>query len=207
MPGPIGLKPMLKLSDIIDHSSDAAGADLTQVVSLFTDGGVVVRNPSPVGGTFAVRLVDAGGTCLVEGSGAVTLAELAPLPWVGNNLTEVAAVTLGLELLPDGWAGTVYTDSLNALRRCRDCLSQQCPPWLPADLWGRLYAARRRLGDLTWVLLSGHPTADELAAGLSKKGRPVSPHNVAADDACRDQAARMMARHEAARAGGPKVAA
>jgi hypothetical protein len=50
-----------------------------------------------------------------------------------------------------------------------------------------------RLGTVVPVLLDGHPTQAQLAAGVGKRGHPVSAHNVACDRACTAQANRVRA--------------
>ena len=82
---------------------------------LFVDGGVIRENPSPLGGTFAARIIQ-NGQVTFEHAGAIT-PEQAHVPAVTNNLTEMYALVIGLTFLPDDWVGTVYSDSQVTLGR------------------------------------------------------------------------------------------
>lgn len=137
-----------------------AGAfDPAAVTAVYADGGVLNRNPSEVGGTWAFCLVNAIGGRVFGQAGHVAAEEVAPLPWVSNNLTEVVALLLALENLPDGWAGAAFSDSKNAIRAHMAAadLDPRKPGYLPDELWGRMVAARQRLGAIRWTLLGGHP--------------------------------------------------
>jgi hypothetical protein len=59
---------------------------------------------------------------------------------------------------------------------------------IPACLQERLVAAKVRLGRYRVVLLGGHPTPEELAAGARAGAVPVSEHNCWCDAACVAQA-------------------
>ena len=162
------------------------GADILEAVRrcegewLWTDGGLLTPNPSPVGGTWAFLRVRDGfhvpGGC----ARGILLAELdAP---VSGNTMEMLAVVEGLESLPDGWEGTVASDSMVTLRRMLAPLS----PWsgCPEILRERYHAQRRRLGALRGVLVAGHPSRAALEAGVGKDGVAVSRFNVWCDAAC-----------------------
>lgn len=167
---------------------DTAG----RVAALYTDGGVIGPNPSPVGGTWAYCHVNDIGARVYGTGGTITPAELG-IPEVTNNVTELLAMVRGLESLPDGWAGPIYTDSLITLYRAerpRKSKFNGVPGWLR----DRLAAARGRLGAITLHLLCGHPTREELAAGRGRRGYPVSIHNVWADAECNRQAAAFRKR-------------
>lgn len=166
-------------------------SDWSAVAQVYADGGVLLRNPSPDGGTFAAVWVNKIGGRVGFTTGSVTPADLGR-PWVSNNLTEVLALVAGLEPLPAGWAGEVFSDSLNAIRAVRDCETRPNPDWLPAGIWDRVRGVRRRLGALSFVLLGGHPSKEELAAGKRKDGKPVSVHNVHCDKLCGEVAAAML---------------
>lgn len=159
------------------------------VTDVYADGGCVLDNPSPHGGTWAWCHV-AGGGRVAEASGAVTPEEVGT-ETVSNNATEFLALLLCLEALPNGWAGTASTDSGVTLLRFRDHTTTKMKG-IP-DAWVvRLNAVRRRLGELNFVLLGGHPTRAELAAGVRKDGKPVSEHNVWADKQCGKRAKELL---------------
>jgi ribonuclease HI len=158
---------------------------------LYADGGVIQKNPSKTGGTWAFRIV-ANGVVVCERSGVITPLQ-AGLETITNNLTEMLAVINGLKVLGSTpkWIGTVYSDSQITLGRVFEGWKWTgIPGWLHSD-----YQAARH-GLLCWdqiqhVLLSGHPTRAQLEAGTGKGGRPVSIHNVWCDKRCGEEAAKF----------------
>jgi len=149
---------------------------------LFCDGGVVGANPSLIGGTYAWRLV-VDDAPVAEGAYFISTVD-ARVPAVTNNLTEMLAVIKGLEALPVDWCGTVLSDSQITLGRL--FLGWK---WnnIPAWAHHRFQAVRARLvhfDKFEHVLLAGHPTRAQLAAGIGRHGYPVSIHNVWCDQAC-----------------------
>ncbi len=149
---------------------------------LYADGGVIGRNPSPLGGTWAFRLLD-NRKVIDEQAGVIT-PEQAKLPSITNNLTEMVALVRGLQALPEDWTGTIYSDSQVTLGRVfMGWKWNNIPLWLHHEY----QAARKRLvhwDELQYVLLDGHPTRAQLEAGKGKRGGPVSEHNVWCDKAC-----------------------
>ena len=89
---------------------------MKDVVSIFVDGGVIGMNPSGEGGTWAFILLDKNEYPVLRGSGVVTPGGVNP-PTITNNLTELTAAVMALELMDDGWAGVLHTDS--NVTRCR----------------------------------------------------------------------------------------
>jgi ribonuclease HI len=159
---------------------------MSAIVAVYADGGVIERNPSPLGGTWAWCHVDAVGARLAHGSGVLAV------PGTTNNVSEFAAAVLALEALPDGWAGQLCSDSQITLGRL-------CWGWtltgLPLDWVHRGSVVLARLGTLTPVLLQGHPTAADLRRGTgAKRGYPVSVHNVWCDAACQREAVAYRSR-------------
>ena len=157
---------------------------------LFADGGVININPSPIGGTWAYRIL-ADGVVVCEVSGVITPGQ-AKLPTISNNLTEMCALVAGLRALPSDWIGTVYSDSQVSLGRVfLDWKWNNIPAWLHA----KYQEGQKRLVNwekIQWVLLDGHPTRAHLAAGIGKRGHPVSEHNKWCDQACQKEAARFV---------------
>lgn len=151
------------------------------VLRAYADGGCIGINPSPDGGTWAFRLIGFGETVLKEESGIVLPAE-AGLPTISNNYTELLACLRALRSLPDGWEGDLFTDSQVTLLR----LTKDRPSFngIPEAMVEETWRQRRRMGKLRVTLLDGHPTRAHLAAGVGKRGYPVSEHNVACDKAC-----------------------
>jgi len=163
-------------------------------IALYTDGGVIGANPSRIGGTWAYCLVNTAGERIVEASGVITPIQ-ANVVAVTNNVTELLALVYGLERLPMGWTGTVYSDSWVSLQRVFLAAKlRNVPTWLVQ----RLQALQKcgKLAEMKYELLDGHPTKAELLAGIGKRGHKVSTHNVWADSAC--QKAARAARLEAA---------
>jgi ribonuclease HI len=163
--------------DTTDAKKDKEVVD--EVVELYADGGVILKNPSNVGGLWAWCGVNAKGERVIEKSGAIPAGEGRT---ISNNHTEQIAITLALEAMPDGWSGTVYSDSMIALGRIFKNWSERN---LPRNVSMRSKAAVARLGEIKTVLLQGHPTKADLACGIGKKrGLPVSEHNCWCDKAC-----------------------
>lgn len=149
-----------------------------KVVALYCDGGVILKNPSNIGGTWAFCGVNAVGERIIEQSGVVP----ANGRDISNNHTEQIAITKALEAMPDGWSGIVHSDSMIALGRVFKGWREKN---LPRNISDRSRIAVQRLGKIETVLLQGHPTKADLAAGIGKKRNlPVSIHNVWCDKAC-----------------------
>jgi len=170
----------------------------------YCDGGVIGSNPSSLGGTWAVVLLDAAGEPYVTASGVVTPEQIAGRPLITNNYTELLAAVEAMERLPEAWTGTLHTDS--NVTRCLIVNKRPSMAGIPEDLQRRLAAAKSRLGG-AWtpgedrrgatggicvVLLNGHPTKAELAAGIGKRGLPTSKWNVLCDKMCGDEAKRFV---------------
>lgn len=86
--------------------------------------------------------------------------------------------------MPEGWSGTVCSDSLIALRRV---FKNGRTKNLPQNIIDRSRAALRRAGKVEMMLLEGHPTKKCLQRGVGKKrGHPVSKWNVWADARCNE---------------------
>ena len=158
--------------------------------SLYCDGGVIGKNPSSYGGTWAFRWVTDG--LVVKQHGGIITPAIAFMPAITNNLTEMLALVRGLEALPPTWAGTIYSDSQITLGRAfQGWKWKNIPPWLHQ-------AYQRARGNLIhwrhikWVLLQGHPTKAELSAGVGSRGYPVSEHNVWCDQECGRRASEFM---------------
>ena len=162
-----------------------AGVQVIEVVELYTDGGTIQRNPSPIGGTWAWCGVGADGRRLVERGG------FAVEPGGTNNHMEQLAIIEDLEAMNEGWEGLVRSDSQVALGRV--FLGWKTRN-LPQAIAHRSKAALARLGKVRYELLQGHPTRKDLEAGIGKKrGLPVSHHNVWCDTECGRQAQRLLA--------------
>jgi len=163
---------------------------MVEVKAVYTDGGVIGKNPSRDGGTWAFVHVGGDGRLYRLEKGIVTPADVG-LPTVTNNMTELLAMLHALEALPVGWSGSVYTDSQITLYRAMR-------PWtskfdgITNGLRERLVAARERIGHVTFHLLGGHPDRGD-AAGTWKTtgvrlrdGRSCSKWNVMCDAACNE---------------------
>jgi ribonuclease HI len=151
------------------------------MMKLFADGGVVLKNPSEIGGTWACVAVD-NDTELFRASGFISREALG-MP-VTNNYTELLAVVEGIEAFcMDGWRGVILTDS--NVTRCR-LVSNAKMNGIPNSLRDRLNECKRRLGPISVTLLAGHPTKAQLACGFGRHGLPVSKWNVLCDKLCRE---------------------
>lgn len=167
----------------------------TTVTAIYADGGVIQINPSPIGGTWAFCHVNAANQRIRTASGVVLPRSSCPL--ITNNLTEMIALVKGLEALPDGWAGVVYSDSQITLGRLFEGWKMSgIPPVLIRQ--GTAAMARLDWANCNYVLLDGHPTKAQLLAGRGKRGAPVSEHNVFCDKACQKEAAAFTGQQVAA---------
>lgn len=160
---------------------------------LYADGGVINKNPSPLGGTWAWVLVDDKDFAVIErDSGYVSRSEIGSD--VTNNQMEFLAVIRGLLNITNPQAlKEVRSDSNITLGRIfRDWSITNIPDWILEErkrafknydtkAWSNCLM-------LKYTLVQGHPTDDELRAGIGKKGRPVSKWNVLADKLCNDEA-------------------
>lgn len=155
------------------------------MISAFTDGGCVGRNPSKLGGTWAWVVVDADDKEVARASGVIT-PEQWGMPEVTNNATELLAALKLMEYLPNGWAGTLFTDSQITLFRItrENSKFNGIPDAIEADVKFH----RRRLGDFKVVLLDGHPTKAQLDTGIGKRGHGCSRWNVLCDVLCNQEA-------------------
>lgn len=175
--------------------------------AIFTDGGVILRNPSEIGGTWAWCAVTQAGDHILESTGYL-LPSNAPedLAWcrmkdqyVTNNQTEFYAAMRALETMEAGWSGILASDSEITLKRV-ERLIQGYRIDLPLDWALRTSVALNRLGEIRLRHVPGHPTAKDLALGYVVKQfrdghgvmRPkqvrVSRHQVWCDDQCRQLA-------------------
>jgi ribonuclease HI len=159
------------------------------VAAAYCDGGLISRNPSKLGGTFAWRLVGPIGTGLYHGSGVITPAEIGA-EVVTNNISEFYALIQCLRALPDGWSGPVHTDSLVTIRRVWE--AEEANEAIPCGWLTLACDELRRLGEVVPVHLKGHPNAEALALG-KYCGKPVSVHNKWCDQRCREEAERFLA--------------
>lgn len=153
---------------------------MSEIVAIYGDGGCIRVNPSPIGAPWAVCGVDADGNRVWERTGVIPAADV-DTDGATNNQSEFMAVLVGLEAMPDRWSGRVCTDSFVTLRRFRD---EARLAGIPLDWRRRMAVALGRLGRIEYVLLDGHPTRAQLAAGVGKRGNPVSEHNVWCDKTC-----------------------
>lgn len=157
---------------------------MTHHLALFTDGGLVGRNPSRHGGTWAYCITE-GDFRIDDASGLILPADFG-IPTVSSNLAELVAAVSGLEAMPDGWAGDWFTDSSVTLARLTD---RGMPGnTIPKAIIERAVAAVARLGKFRARLLGGHPTKVELRRGRRADGAMVSRHNCFCDAACTEQA-------------------
>lgn len=163
-------------------------------LELYSDGGVVKSNPSKIGGTWAWCLVK-DNELIAEASGIIQPRDFG-VKAITNNQTELLAAIEGMEWAeivnerncPKPWKWdnfvhpVLFTDSrITQLR----LTSSNSFAGIPQAL--RLRALElRRCNRWRVILVAGHPTKKELAAGFRKRnGLPVSKWNVRCDEACR----------------------
>lgn len=150
------------------------------IAALYTDGGLIGRNPSPIGGTWCWCHVNESGKRIDSGKGILP-ANLDGIDVVTNNNSELWAIIQGLNTLPDGWNGLVYSDSQVALGWA---FWEFRSKGIPEKIRAALAVQANRMGNCRGILLDGHPTRAQLAAGIGKNNNPVSLHNVFCDAEC-----------------------
>ena len=162
------------------------------IIELYVDGGIIGTNPSMIGGTWACRLMSDAGFCH-DFSGVVQPHQISnKFEPVTNNQTEMMAFLEGLRKLPEQFKGTIYSDSAVTLGRAFNGWKwKNIPTWMHVVYQEQ----RKRLiywDEIKYVLLDGHPTKVQLAAGIGKRGHPVSVHNVWCDKAWRQAGEAFM---------------
>ncbi len=155
------------------------------IPELYVDGGVIGSNPSMIGGTWACRLIWRYDQSL-DFSGVVQPHQVThAFEPVSNNQTEMLALLEGLRRLPDGFCGTIYSDSQVTLGRAfMGWKWNNIPSWMHV-VYQQHRKRLKHWAEIKYVLLDGHPTRAQLAAGTGKRGHPVSIHNVWCDRACK----------------------
>jgi ribonuclease HI len=198
--------------------------------TLYCDGGVIGRNPSDIGGVWAWCLVDTLGALTMRrgflvpptanqfAHNAILFAVEQQLMGTdihiehfpgsesvagrcSNNHTELYAMLDGMEHLPDGWEGSIVSDSIVTLRRMRG-ESLLDPSQVPLALIERVGRANRRLGRVEFLHVKGHPSKAAMKAGYIGD-HPVSKHQVWCDHECvriRDLALRRYRSLQASQA-------
>ena len=150
---------------------------------LFTDGGCVKANPSPIAGTWAwCYVVD---DVMVSHDSNIIYPEVFNSNTVTNNQTELIAMLSGLSFLPPDWIGVVKSDSQVSLGRV--FLNWKFKRGIPAHIILKYQEIKKKFlywNQIKWVLLSGHPTKKELETGIGKNGLPTSKWNVWCDKRC-----------------------
>jgi len=179
----------------VTTETDSAAPGM-KIVSVYADGGVIGSNPSAIGGTYAYRLIEEDEECNHYIDGAFVLTARENGGPVTNNQTEMMAVLSALELVPDDWAGSLYSDSQVTLGRVFMGWKWANVPQFMHAKYKDLRARLTRFEDIKWFLLDGHPTKAQLQAGKGKRGGPVSEHNVWCDQACTEAGEKYLADYE-----------
>ena len=130
--------------------------------SLYCDGGVIGPNPSKIGGTWAWCMVE-DNRLITSQSGIIT-PEVAEVPVITNNLTEMMAALTALDYIfwrfPK-WNGVLHSDSNVTKQRLRGTAPLRgIPNWMV----GKILELRRNK-NWSMILLGGHPSKKELADG------------------------------------------
>lgn len=175
----------LPVVEVVYPTSDVWPTDV------YADGGVIGKNPSPIGGTWCYIWTKEDKATDNHCDGSITAAEMGT-PTVTNNQTELLAVVRAMENLPKNWKGTVWTDSRCTIARMRSPKSKMrgIPEWLEREV--RLI--QKRMPHARYEYISGHPTQNELAAGKSHDGHPVSRWNATCDHINRATARKITER-------------
>lgn len=180
--------------DLVAAIERSDSDDLGTSVEIWADGGVILKNPSPFGGTWAWCAVNDKGQIVQSDSGFVPAINSR---MITNNDTEMIAVIKALESMPEHWAGTIYTDSAVTIARFKKIGSGNPEliskiNHIPRNVLARAIAARDRVGRVGFRLVKGHPTKQDISRGYkikkkedgSEKRIIVSRFNVWCDLEC-----------------------
>lgn len=162
------------------------------VLQVYADGGVIQKNPSAIGGTWASCHVDGHGQRIWSASGVILPEQVGGE--VTNNQTEFYALLMGLEATPMYWSGQACSDSRVTLLRF---FYSGALRGIPEGWQRRMGRLLERLRNVEPVQLDGHPTRAQLAAGVGKRGQKVSEFNVWCDLQCGEEARKFLAQREA----------
>ena len=157
---------------------------------LYTDGGVVLKNPSTIGGTWAWCLVE-DDKVIRQDSGHITPKQMFS-PTVTNNQTELYAVIRGFTGLNDRDIVEVRSDSEITLGRVfKHYAFNNIPNWM-VDFMDEEIDRLRNFKKFTYELMDGHPTREQVEKGIGKRGHVTSKWNVWCDEECRRQAKKLL---------------
>ncbi len=163
-------------------------------VFVFSDGGIIGSNPSPIGGTWAYCIMTPEDRMIGSGSGIILTAgakqaagdcdmvqqDNLPFDSVENNLMEMIAAVEGLKRTKAGDSIIWGCDNNNTIQRITGSWA-----WngIPHDI-KELAQEIARTRTIVPILLSGHPTKAQLLSGIGKRGTPVSKWNQWCDSEC-----------------------
>lgn len=157
---------------------------------LYTDGGVVLKNPSTIGGTWAWCLVE-DDKVILHDSGHITPKQMKSVT-VTNNQTELLAVIAGLSGVRDDEIVEVRSDSEITLGRVfKGYAFNNIPTWILTALKNEK-ARLTNFKKFTYELMDGHPTQEQVERGIGKKGHVTSKWNVWCDEECKRQARKLL---------------
>lgn len=178
-------------SQILPNHNDISST--VEVRKVYTDGGIIGLNSKEGsrGGTWAYRYITEINS-YIDRCGLLLPSDNEGFV-VTNNHTELLALLLALENLPNDWHGQLFSDSMVSLGRL--FLSWK---WtnVPSFMHHKYQVLRERMthwDNIYWTLLDGHPTKKQLESGYGKRGHPVSEHNVACDKMCSELAREYVA--------------
>jgi ribonuclease HI len=164
------------------------------MLQLYTDGGVIYKNPSPIGGTWAWVLVD--DDRVIGQRANVITPPLMKSDSVTNNQTELLSVIYGLQQIRHFEENLIiYSDSKVTLGRVFGKFPfNNIPEWM-TRLLRREQTRLENFRKFKYVHLDGHPTKAQLEQGFGKRGNPVSKYNVLCDQMCHDAGQQYLAQN------------
>ena len=159
--------------------------------NLYADGGCILKNPSPYGGTYGWTLVDPKGKRIECGSGIVLPSKVG-LEVITNNFTELHATLSALDYILTNYPaykGFIWTDSRVTFYRLTRSYAFE---GIPKDMKDKCLSLRR---NGKWVPrhLGGHPSEKDLERGYDSRGLIVNKNNVWCDEECQ-RLARLFAK-------------
>ena len=150
---------------------------------IYTDGATIGRNPSVIGGAYAIRVVLPNDTPALELASYVSPSEFNACEVTSNSI-ELYALMIGISLMNNYEIDVIYTDSQVSISRIKAEKISEGLKELPLRAMLQDLREKHDTSKINLVRVASHPTKMELQIG-HRNGTPVSKHNVWCDKICR----------------------
>lgn len=161
---------------------------MLDIQSIWTDAGLLSRNPSDKGSVWAGVYVGQGGNVLMTKKGHLLCNQT--LPSITSHVAELYAIIRALDSVPSEWTGEVYSDNETAIGWYFQTYKVNA---LPALVLREMLTSRNRLFNfpkIEFAVCKSNPTQKELMykRALDGTDMPVSIYNKMADKICKHHA-------------------